>query len=779
MSMSGLIRFFKWFFGILGSLILLISLIVFIGWRVYRDFVDEVGKAIPESVINDFPLSAKVNPFIGTGGVPWTCAYNFPGASLPFGMMRLSPETAAMVTDGLGLNTSGYFYGDNKIIGFSHTRLVGTGATDGGHFLIQPISDPEDVGQPSMVMHKYAHEDELAYPGYYSVAFPKEGIQVELTATERVGLHKYAFADPDQSAILLNVTHALGGKRSEDGYLRVVDSQNIEGHVRTFGSFASRYGGIKVYFAARFSSPFISQKVWQDSDEVDPQESHSANELISLFAFDKEEVQIRLAISHISIENAWENMEAEVGEKTFKEELNQATQTWEDRLSSIEIKGGSKEQQRIFYTALFRSLQMPTRFNDVDGKYIGFDKAIHEADSFQYYTDMSIWDTFRTAHPLYTLIASDDQRDMIRSLIKMAKQGGWLPRWPSGNGYTNSMLGSAADIVISEAYQKGIRDFDVDFAYENMKEIALHEIPREDDYSGRDDNADCVRYGYCPADSMDEAVSRTLEFAWSDYAISLLASELGHTEDARMFRELSTNYRNVWNEETQFFHPRNADGTFVQDFKPLLLTYVDNNEKYTNDYVEGSAMQWRWAPFFDPGGLINLFKSREYFISELDNFFHQSDTHIGHWYPGSYYWHGNEPDIHAVYLFNEAGRPDLTQKWVRWVMEHKYADRYDGLDGNDDGGTLSAWYVFSALGFYPVAGTTVYQLGAPLFKEATIDMGGKKLEMKTTNFHPDNIYVKSVRLNGIVLDRSWFSHHEIADGVLLEFEMTDKPMITN
>ena len=775
MSMSGLIRFFKWFLGILGSLILLISLVVFIGWRVYRGFVDEVGKAIPESVINEFPLSAKVNPFIGTGGVPWTCAYNFPGASLPFGMVRLSPETAAMVTDALGLNTSGYFYGDDKIIGFSHTRLVGTGATDGGHFLIQPVED-NDIQDPSMVMHKYSHADELAYPGYYHVGLPDKGIKVELTATERVGLHRYTFDKP--SGFLLNVTHALGGKRSEDGFLRVVNNQHIEGYVRTFGSFAGRYGGIKVYFAARFSSPFISQKVWQDSEEVDPQESHSSNKLISLFGFDKEEVQIRLAISHVSIKNAWENMEAEVGEKTFKDVLNQATQTWEDRLSSIEIKGGSKEQQKIFYTALFRSLQMPTRFNDVDGKYIGFDKAIHEADSFQYYTDMSIWDTFRTTHPLYTLIAPDDQRDMIVSLTRMTEQGGWLPRWPSGHGYTNSMLGTASDIVISEAYQKGIRDFDVEFAYQNMKEIALNPMPKGAPFSGREGNGSCRNYGYCPADSMDEAVSRTLEFSWSDYSISLLADALGKEKDAVLFHDLSMNYKNTWNPETQFFQARNADGKFDEHFKPLLLTYVDGDETYTNDYVEGSAMQWRWAPFFDPGGLIGLFTSKDYFVSELDNFFRHSDTHIGHWYPGSYYWHGNEPDVHSVYLFNEAGRPDLTQKWVRWIMEHKYADRYDGLDGNDDGGTLSAWYVFSALGFYPVAGTDTYQLGAPLFEEATVDMGNRKLEIRTKNFHPDNIYVKSVTLNGVILDRTWFKHHEIVEGATLEFDMSDKPMIT-
>jgi predicted alpha-1,2-mannosidase len=364
---------------------------------------------------------------------------------------------------------------------------------------------------------------------------------------------------------------------------------------------------------------------------------------------------------------------------------------------------------------------------------------------------------------------------MIVSLIDMAKQGGWLPRWPSGNGYTNSMLGSASDIVISETYQKGICDYDVQFAYENMKKIAMNSTPRGAPYSGRDDNDLCVQYGYCPADTMKEAVSRTLEFAWSDYSISLLAGELGHHEEAKKFYDKSMLYKNVWNPETQFFHPKNANGEFTEHFKPHLLTYVESSGKYTNDYVEGNAMQWRWAPFFDAEGLIHLFESREYFIEELNTFFEKANSKVGHWYPGHYYWHDNEPDIHAVYLFNYAGRADLTQKWVRWIMDTKYANRYDGLDGNDDGGTLSAWYVFSALGFYPVAGTDIYQVGSPLFKGALIEMGSSILEIEVENHAPENVYVNQLFINDQKLDRTWFRHEEIASGGKLKFVMSSKP----
>jgi len=772
-----MIRFLKFFFIALFVLILIVASLITGFWWKYRNFVDAPRKEIPEQIIQNFSFASKVNPFIGTGGVPWTCAYNFPGVSLPFSVMRLSPETASMLTNDRALNTSGYFYGDDKIIGFSHTRLVGTGATDGGHFLVQPVSDVNSIQKIQKdIFYKFSHKNELAYPGYYSLDFPEKGIKVELTSTGRIGIHRYIFSDAKNPGILLDITHALGDKRSEEGYVNIKNDRELEGHVRTFGSFAGRYGGIKVYFAARFSEPYQEYKLWKN-DTLDQQSiSLNADKLAALFSFNKQTIQLKLAISHVSTENAWENLDQETNEKDFDAVSDQALHIWEDRLSTIKITGGTKEQQINFYTALYRCYQMPTIFNDVNGEYMGFDKSIHQADSFQYFTDMSIWDTFRTVHPLYTLISPKDQRDMIVSLVNMAKQGGWLPRWPSGYGYTNSMLGSASDIVISEAYQKGIRNFDVEFAYQTMKKIALSSTPKGSAYSGRDGNDDCVKYGYCPADSMDEAVSRTLEFAWSDYSLSLLAEKLGYEEDARLFHNLSMHYKNVWNPETQYFHPRNANGEFVNDFKPLLLTYVDSHEKYTNDYVEGSALQWRWAPLFDASGLIKLFKSEDYFISELNSFFEKSDPKIGYWYPGSYYWHGNEPDIHSAYLFNYAGRPNLTQKWVRWILDNKYTNRYDGLDGNDDAATLSAWYVFSSLGFYPVAGTDIYQLGAPIFEKAEIILGDAMLEIQTENYSPDHIYVNKVWLNDTLLDRTWFTHKEIKNGGILKFEMSETPV---
>jgi len=418
---------------------------------------------------------------------------------------------------------------------------------------------------------------------------------------------------------------------------------------------------------------------------------------------------------------------------------------------------------------------MPTIFNDVNGEYLGFDNKVHRANGFTYYTDLSLWDTFRTIHPLFTLIAKDYQRDMLVSLVQMAREGGWLPRWPSGNGYTGSMLGTPADITVADSYLKGITDFDVDLAFEKMKETALGPTPKGSAFSGRRGIEGYLKYKYCPAGIRGgEAVSKTLEYAWADKSISLLAGALGRTEDSLLFAEHAEYYKNVWNPETQYFQARNSDGSFVEKFKPLQLTYTDWDEEYTREYVEGSALQWRWAVPYDAEGLISLFNSREYFVEELNDFFALSDPQLATWTPGSYYWHGNEPDIHSVYLFNYADRPDLTQKWVRWILNNKYDNTYVGIDGNDDAGTLSAWYVFSSLGFYPIAGSDIYQLGAPLFKNVEIDLGGKTLSIIAENYSPSNMYVSQVFLNGTLLNRRWIKHSEIVNGGTIRFIMSDR-----
>jgi predicted alpha-1,2-mannosidase len=728
-------------------------------------------------------LGKWVNPFIGTGGFPpYTSGYDMPGATVPFGMVRLSPDTRFFlksITKKTMASTAGYYYGDNRCMGFSHTRLVGTGASDGGHFRVYPATgDKSVVHYRKGKYHRFSHRRETAFPGYYAVWLKKPGIIAELTATHRTGIHRYTFSGKDDPRILIDVASSIGKGRTTDGEIHVSPDGEITGAIQTYGNFAGRYGGQKVFFAARFDKAFSGFSFWSGEKAERHNASIRSDTLGIEFLFHKtipaetEVIELRLGISYVSIENARENVAVETAGLTFEEIQQQAAQSWEEKLSLLKITGGTDEQKTIFYSALYRALQMPTGFNDVNGDYKGFDKQIHKAEGFRYFTDLSLWDTFRTNHPLYTLILPDYQRDMIISLVKMSEQGGWLPRWPSGYGYTGSMLGSSADIVISEAYQKGIRDFDVETAYRAMWKAAMAVDIPEQGFKPRPGTDLYMEYGYCPAESMRQAVSKTIEYAWADDAISKLAAALGHTDDAVRFAQRACYYRNVWNPETRFFQARYQDGSFQQQFDPLKLTYLDPKRKYTDAYVEGSAWQWRWAPFFDAPGLISLFGDTASFVGELTHFFEKAKPKRGAIYFGSYYWHGNEPDIHAAYLFNYAGRPDLTQKWVRWILDHKYGAGHDGVDGDDDAGTLSAWYVLSALGFYPVAGSDVYQIGAPLFEKAEIQMGDKRLTIVANHYSPENKYVQSVQLNGQQLDRWWFKHDEIAEGGTLVFEMS-------
>lgn len=774
-------RVIKTFLLGLGIMILAGLLFVSGVYIKYRHIVNAKPQPMLHVARPVLPLIKEVNPFIGTGGYPWVCGHNFPGATLPFGMVRLSPETASALTNRRALNTSGYYYGDNKICGFSHTRLSGTGATDGGHFLVVPVSGPvsQKIRHKGQFSH-FSHRDEVAFPGYYAVFLPGQKVLAELTATERVGVHRYTFSRGVKPHLLINVCNALGDAMSREASVTILpDKREVEGSVRTFGTFARRYGGIKVYFVARFDRAFKSYGTWNEERFFQDQTYAEGEDIGVDLGFINQDsatqIGFKLAISYVSIKNARENLEVEAGNKQFDEILALAQNAWEEKLSLIKINGATQVQRTIFYTALYRSFQMPTLFNDVNGKYFGFDKQVHQASGFRYFTDLSLWDTFRTLHPLYNIIAPEDQRDMMVSLVRMAKEGGWLPRWPSGNGYTGSMLGTPADITITDAWLKGIRDFDIEYAYQSMRKTALGPTPDGAEFPGRRGIGPYLEYQYCPADMMDKAVSKTLEYAWADHAIGRLAQSLGKKDDAVLFAEHARYYRNTWNQETEYFHPRNANGGFVEDFKPLLLTYLDLREKYTDDYVEGSALQWRWAVPFDAPGLVSLFDSPEFFASELNDFFAKADPEMGKWNPGPYYWHGNEPDIHAAYLFNEVEMPDLTQKWVRWILDNKYDTSYKGLDGNDDGATLSAWYIFSSMGFYPIAGSDIYQLGAPLFKEVEIDMNGKKLKIVAENYSPENFYVKKAWLNDTLLNRTWIRHSEIAEGGVLRFEMTATP----
>jgi predicted alpha-1,2-mannosidase len=728
----------------------------------------------PKPSVRPGRLGSEVNSFIGTGGLTYLCGNTFPGATVPFGMVRLSPDTVSLLGNRAS-NSSGYYYSDPRIVGFSHTRLVGTGATDGGNFMVIPSTEDTAKSHSRGLNCVYSHEQERAFPGYYGVTLPTLGITAELTATRRVGVHRYTFSEQQVPHILVHVTSVLGKGTCKSGEVRILpEAREIEGTVRTFGTFSKRSGGLRVFFVARFNRPFRDFATRTGEKETPGQVVATGDDVGAHLSFPKDDasraVELKLAISYVSIENARANLEQEASNRSFDQVLTEAVAEWEEKLARIQIFGGSFRQRVIFRTALYHAFQMPTDFQDVNGDYLGFDRRTHQAAGFTYYTDMSLWDTFRTVHPLFNLIARREQRDMIVSLVKMAEQGGYLPRWPSGGGYTGSMFGSPADIVIAESYLKGIRDFDVESAYGFMRKTALGPVPVGSPFSGRVGVEHYLKHEYCPADLMKKSVASTIEYCYADQAIARLAESLGHRDDAVLFQQHGRFYRNLWNPGTQFFQPRDSQRKFLTEFKPEMLSYTDATGKYTHAYVEGSAWQWRWGVPSDAAELVSLFKSREFFVQELEHFFARSPAGVG-LNPNAYYWQGNQPDLYAAYLFSYANRPDLTQKWVRWILETKYGDRENGLDGNDDGGTLSAWYVLSSLGLFPTAGTDRYEISAPLWERAEVELQGQRLTILANNIAPNHPYVQKVWLNDKLLDRHWIQHAEIAGGATLRFEM--------
>ena len=711
---------------------------------------------------------AYADPFVGTGGLPWVTGMLWPGATVPFGTVKLGPNTC--FARGLDFYpTNGYSYPHGFTLGFSHTVL------EGGSFRVTPALGGMNPADRLKKPLPFSHSRETAAPGYYAVYLPSIGCLAELTATTRTGAHRYTFDSKQDAHIFIDATSFLRDGSAGDGKIRIdPDAMEITGEACVSASFTKRYGGLTGYFVARFNRPFESCDIWDSGDGSD------VGVNLNFGNMKNKPIELKVGLSFVSLENARENLEAEAGNLDFDGVRAAARDAWEGQLSKIKIESGDETVKKIFYTSLYHSMTMPVNFTDVNGEYLGFDKQVHNTDGeFTYYTDMSLWDTFRTVHPLYTLIAPGVQLDCVKSLIEMAKIGGALPRWPSGAGYTGSMFGTPADMVIAESYLKGITGFDAQAAYEFMKKASDEVMP-----PGRDgrSHADAYnQYGYLPADIETKgSVSSTLEYAWADASIALLGEALGRDEaEIKIYRDKSMNYKNLFDPGTKYFRPRYADGSWVTPFSPYITSYY--NEvlvMFPKAYAEGGAQHYRWSVPQDPQGLIGLFGSREYFVKELDKFMGSASKTMAAIDPGPGYWHGNEHNLHALYLFNEAGRPDLTQKWARWALTERYGTGPDGLDGNDDAGTLSAWYVLSALGIYPVAGTDRWWIGAPIVSNAVLDLGeGKTLIVTVNNQSPKNMYVQSVMLNGVSLSEPSVLHRELTANVQNElvFAMGPRP----
>ena len=702
-----------------------------------------------------------VNPFIGTDFTGNT----YPGAQAPFGMVQLSPDNGLAGWDRI----SGYFYPDSTIAGFSHTHLSGTGAGDLYDILFMPVTLPyNETAEGGLGIHsKFSHNDEEASAGYYRVKLQDYNINVELTATPRCGVQRYTFPKAE-SMVVLNLKKAMNWDFTMDSQIEVVDSCNIRGY--RFSEGWAR--GQKVYFATRFSRPFKS--VEMDEAEIKLKGEKVGTSKIARFMFDTEEgdqITIVTALSGVSVEGAVKNLNAEASHNDFDQYVAAAKADWNKQLQRIEIMGGANDDRVNFYTALYHSMIAPTIYSDVDGKYYGPDKQVHQADGWVNYSTFSLWDTFRAAHPLFTYTEPERVGDMVQSFIAFYEQNGRLPVWNFWGSETDMMIGYHAVPVIVDAYLKGIGDFDAEKALEAC--VATANI---DEYRGI---GSYKKNGYVPYNVADKynsenwSLSRTLEYAFDDFCIAEMAKKMGKTELANEFYKRSQNYRNVFNPATGFMQPIDDKGVFQPNFNP---------DEYTAHICESNAWHYFWSVQHDIKGLVSLTGGQDKFAAKLDSMFTYipagneelpifSTGMIGQ------YAHGNEPSHHVIYLYNKVRQPWKAQKYAAQVMHDLYFNAPAGLCGNEDCGQMSAWYVFSAMGFYPVNPVSgEYEIGTPLFPEMHLNLNnGKTFTVLAPNVSRENIYIQSVKVNGQPYDKSYITHQQIMDGATIEFVMGNQP----
>ena len=701
-----------------------------------------------------------VNPFIGTDFTGNT----YPGAQAPFGMVQLSPDNGLAGWDRI----SGYFYPDSTIAGFSHTHLSGTGAGDLYDVLFMPVTLPYKEAQGELGIHsKFSHQDEEASAGYYRVKLQDYNINVELTATPRCGVQRYTFPKAE-SMVILNLKKAMNWDFTMDSQIEVVDSCNIRGY--RFSEGWAR--GQKLYFATRFSRPFKSMEM--DEAEIKLKGEKVGTSKIARFMFDTEEgeqVTIVTALSGVSMEGAVKNLDAEAPHNDFDKYLADAKADWNKQLQRIEVTGDNDDDRVNFYTALYHSMIAPTIYSDVDGQYYGPDKQVHQADGWVNYSTFSLWDTFRAAHPLFTYTEPERVGDMVQSFIAFYEQNGRLPVWNFWGSETDMMIGYHAVPVIVDAYMKGIGNFDAEKALEAC--IATSNI---DEYRGI---GSYKKNGYIPYNVTDKynsenwSLSRTLEYAFDDFCIAEMAQKMGKTDIANEYYKRSQNYRNVFNPATGFMQPIDDKGVFQPNFNP---------DEYTAHICESNAWHYFWSVQHDIKGLVSLTGGQEKFAAKLDSMFTYvpagneelpifSTGMIGQ------YAHGNEPSHHVIYLYNKVRQPWKAQKYAAQVMHELYFNAPAGLCGNEDCGQMSAWYVFSAMGFYPVNPVSgEYEIGTPLFPEMRLNLGnGKTFTVLAPNVSRENIYIQSVKVNGQPYDKSYITHQQIVDGATVEFVMGNQP----
>ncbi|MBT3208493.1 MAG: glycoside hydrolase family 92 protein [Bacteroidetes bacterium] len=688
----------------------------------------------------------SVNPFIGTGGH----GHTYPGVCSPFGMVQLSPDTRLDGWDGC----SAYHYSDSVVYGFSHTHLSGTGCSDYGDILLMPTT-----GKPSLnnedYASKFSHKNEKATAGYYSTKLNDYGIIVELTATQRAGFHKYTFPESEKSNIIIDLDHR---DKVLDAEIEILSDTEIAGK-RISRAWANEQ---HVYFVAKFSKAFTNSGISIDEEisaEAKKAEGKNLKAFVSFSTKENEEVLLKIGLSAVSVENARKNLDAEIPEWNFEKIKTQVKSIWGKELGKIIVEGGTQNQQTVFYTALYHSMLAPNIFMDINGQYRGRDLNIHQAKNFENYTVFSLWDTYRATHPLFTIIDQKRTNDFIQTFIKQYEQGGMLPVWELSANETGCMIGYHSIPVIADAFMKGIKDYDVEKAFEAMINSA------EQDHLGLEFYKE---KGYIPGNKEGESVSKTLEYAYDDWCIAKMAKELGKEDIYIRYIERAQSYKNIFDASTGFMRAKHNE-CWKTPFEPREVDF---------NFTEANSWQYSFYVPQDISGLIKYHGGKQKLEAKLDELFSANSETTGREQSDitgliGQYAHGNEPSHHMAYLYNYLNSPWKTQKIVRQIMDEMYTAKPDGLCGNEDCGQMSSWYVLSAMGFYPVTpASNIYAIGTPIFPVAKINLeNGKQFIIKANNVSNKKIYIQSAKLNGKDFTKTYISHFQIMEGGELVFEM--------
>ena len=717
------------------------------------------GKGAKEELITPDPdkLYELVDPFIGTG----FHGHTFPGATAPMGMVQLSPETRWEGWDAC----AGYHYDDDSLYGFAHTHLSGTGCSDLGDVIFLPTIDSEryteHIDEERLPKVGFSHDREEAHAGYYSVEL-ENGIKAELTASSLMGVHRYTYPKgAEEASLLIDLVNIKGDEIVESG-LELTSESTLRGYTITNGWVPRQH----VYFAAHLSRPIREAKLFLNGEVVDGQiaKGDSLRGILSLDAGAEGIVEIFVGLSQTSMQAAEANLNAELSRRgtTFNQVQADTEKQWSALLSKVKVKEGKKEDLTCLYTALYHSLVAPNRISDADGSYRGMDDEIHRASGMSYST-LSLWDTFRAEHPLLALLYPEVVPDLCRSMMQVYREGGELPIWPLYSGETRTMIGYHAVSVLADAYLSGqLRDLDPLEVLKAMIKSSNINKKGSDAYT---------RVGFIPANTHNESVSCTLEYAYDDWCIARMAEALGETEIADTYYRRARNYIHLFDGSTKFFRGRHEDGSWGADFDPYEVS---------KDYTEANGWQYRFAPMHDVEGMIALHGGADEMLNALDNLF--SDTTpagdlqditglIGQ------YAHGNEPSHHLAFLYNYLGRPSRTQELTRQILDELYDDTPEGISGNEDCGQMSAWYLFTALGLYPVTPASgELQITTPLFREVTLTLPKGQLTITTDKDPAEYPYIRSISLNGKELHRLFVTTEELAGGGTLAYTLSDKPV---